>query len=110
MAWVVALTLFAADAGADAPPWRRRRPAGLVENRTASALVDPADWPAEPASPAVIDEARFARALHELCGWMPPGRDARYAHWLATYAAEFGEDPFLIGALIYRQSHCRPEA
>ena len=40
---------------------------------------------------------------------MPPGRPERYAGWMIASARTFGEDPFLLGALAYRHSACRPE-
>jgi len=75
----------------------------------ASLRVGPTDWPSEPDSPATIDPDRFAKALRELCGWMPPSRSRNYAKWIEEYARKFGEDPFLLGALIYRESRCRPQ-
>ncbi|UJR81865.1 Hypothetical protein I5071_39300 [Sandaracinus amylolyticus] len=91
-------------------PWRARRRAGVRPNHILTERVLPADWPSEPRTPARIDHARFARALHELCGFMPPGRDERWATWITQYAQEFDVDPFLIGALVHRQSRCLPDA
>lgn len=91
-------------------PWRTRRRAGVRPNYILTERVLPSDWPAEPRSPERVDAERFARALHDLCGFMPPGRDARWAEWITTYSAEFGVDPFMIGALVYRQSRCLPDA
>ena len=92
------------------PPWRARRRPKVRPNRLAAARVAPTDWPAEPATPGHVDEKRFAEALKTLCGWMPPGRATRYAHWTLQYANEFGVDPFLLAALAYRQGRCLPDA
>lgn len=91
-------------------PWRARRRAGMRPNHILTERVLPADWPAEPRAPQRVDPARFARALHELCGFMPRGRDERWAGWILQYASEFEVDPFMIGALVYRQSRCLPDA
>lgn len=114
---VVAVLVMALVAGAlaeaalaDAPPWRRRRRPDIRPNRRALTLVAPEDWPAEPPSPERVDPERFARALRELCGWMPPGRATRYGAWMLRYGAEFEVDPFLLGALAQRMGRCRPNA
>ena len=72
-------------------------------------LVELKRWPAEPIAPAAPAPDRFARALNELCGWMPPRRPQRYADWIIASARTFKVDPFLLGALIYRQSLCLPQ-
>jgi murein DD-endopeptidase MepM/ murein hydrolase activator NlpD len=103
--------VLASVALAEDAPWRARRTRGVRANHMAAARVAPNDWPAEPQSPAEIDPNRFARALGLLCGWMPPGRPLRYADWMLRYGAELEEDPFLLGALIYRRTEgsCRPD-
>lgn len=108
---ILAVLLVAASAIADAAPWRARRVRGVRPNWIATARVAPQDWPAEPPTPAQIDPNRFADALEQLCGWMPPGRPLRYADWILRYSAEFGEDPFLVGALVYTRTlgSCRPD-
>jgi murein DD-endopeptidase MepM/ murein hydrolase activator NlpD len=82
-----------------------------MPNHMATARVEPDDWPAEPESPAEVDPNRLARALRDLCGWMPPGRPLRYADWMLRYGAEQDVDPFLLGALIHRRTEggCRPD-
>ena len=117
VAVAVALVLSAGSwtgsfALADGAPWRARRTRGIRPNYMAAARVSISDWPAEPDAPAEIDPNRFARALHQLCGWMPPGRPLRYADWMLRYGAEFDQDPFLLGALIYRRTEgsCRPDS
>lgn len=93
-------------------PWRARRRLGLRVNRMARDRVRPTQWPPEPASPAVVSVERLARALEALCGWMPRGRARRYATWMRDHGARFAVDPFLLGALAYRQTEgsCRPDA
>src|SRR5690242_18209907 len=95
---------------APAHPWRARRRVGMRPNQILTERVLPADWPAEPTSPATVDPARFAHALHEICGFMPPGRDARWTEWILADAREFDVDPFVLAALVYRQSRCLPDA
>lgn len=96
---------------ADGPPWRARRISGMRPNHIATARVVSTQWPDEPETPAIIDPNRFATALEQLCGWMPPGRPLRYADWIIRYAREHGEDPFLLGALVYQRTlgSCRPD-
>jgi murein DD-endopeptidase MepM/ murein hydrolase activator NlpD len=106
----VLMALAMAIVAAGPPPFRARRRPGLRPNRLAQQRVRLADWPAEPRSPASVDPATFARALNQLCGWMPPARPRRYADWILASAAEFEVDPFVIGALVYRESRCRPDA
>lgn len=91
----------------DRPPWRTRRRSGVFHNKLAAARVSPEDWPGEPATPADIDPERFADALRTLCGWMPPGQHDDYAKWMLSAAGDFEVDPFLLGALVYRESRCR---
>ncbi len=98
------------EAGADALPWRRRRRPDIQTNRRAATLITPSDWPAEPASPREVDPDRFARALRELCGWMPPDRPATWTGYILSAAREHGEDPFLLGALVHRLGRCQPDA
>ncbi len=106
-----AAALLASSAVADGPPWRARRVRGMRPNLIATARVAPTDWPEEPPTPGRIDPDRFGAALEELCGWMPPGRPLRYADWILRYSHEFGEDPFVVGALVYERTlgACRPD-
>lgn len=94
----------------DAAPWHRRRRVDAEVNQRAMSLVQLEDWPAEPATPSAIDPARFAKAYHEICGWMPPGRARRWGDWMLAYAKEAGEDPFLLAALTFRLGRCRSDA
>ena len=107
MALFVLAMLLLATLGADRPPWRVRKRPGAQPNRLAAVLVHPDDWPAEPASPVRVDAKRFAEALHQICGYMPPSRPQTYAGYVLAAATEFSIDPFLLAALMYRESHCR---
>ncbi len=102
------LLLVVVLVGADRPPWRARRRPGIRHNRMASLRVLTQDWPQEPQSPGSVDKDRLAKALNALCGWMPPARPRKYAEWILAAASEFGEDPFLLGGLVFRESRCRP--
>ncbi len=102
--------LVLTDALAQPVPWRRRRRPELRSNRRSTALVRPEDWPPEPPSPVEVDPERFARALRQLCGWMPPARPRRYAELMIASGREFDVDPFLLGALAHRMGRCRPDA
>jgi hypothetical protein len=62
-------------------------------------------WPPEPASPAAVDVARFGSALAQLCA--DTAVDA-LAEALLSASAAFNIDPFLLGAVAYHQSECRP--
>jgi murein DD-endopeptidase MepM/ murein hydrolase activator NlpD len=91
------------------PPFRaRRRPTGSLKP-TGMGLVDVTTWPQEPPSPVAPDVQRFARSLHHLCGWMPPSRPETYARWILESSRHFNVDPFLLAALIYDRSQCRPK-
>jgi len=91
-------------------PWRPRRLRGMRPNYMATAWVEPDQWPAEPASPEPIDRERFTTAVRTLCGPMRPRTAELYASWMIDYGAEFGTDPFLLGGLAYRRSHCIRDA
>lgn len=93
----------------DRPPWRQRSRPDVHHNKLAAARISAQDWPSEPESPATVDPERFAKALRSLCGWMPRGRSTRYSEWTLAAATEFGIDPFLLGALTYRESRCRAD-
>jgi hypothetical protein len=73
-------------------------------------LKDPQRWPAEPESPpAPVDEMRFRQALAGMCeGMAGPRLLRRIASEILEAAAEAGVDPFLLGALVYRESRCVP--
>lgn len=107
---VLLLSTFGSSVAADAAPWRARRRQGTTPSRRASSLVQADEWPGEPASPANVDPARLAAAMRQLCGFMPRGRPERYSAWALKYATAHGEDPFLLVALMYRMSRCKPDA
>lgn len=91
------------------PPWPRRRRRGVPGLRArGQGLIDLKQWPAEPSAPGEPSVQRFGAALVQLCGWMPPRRRRRYARWIVTHGRQFGVDPFVVAALIYRQSLCLP--
>ncbi|MFN9813218.1 MAG: peptidoglycan DD-metalloendopeptidase family protein [Deltaproteobacteria bacterium] len=103
--------LDAVDVGGQARgPWPLRRRPGLRANTLLAERVLPEDWPAEPLSPREVDVARFSQALRSLCFGMPARRAESYARWVTADAREHGVDPFLLGALVYRESRCDPEA
>lgn len=92
-------------------PWHARRRPGLRPNCVLTERVEAVDWPREPASPrGTLDVARFAASLHELCRSWRADRERPWAEHIATYAAEFEVDPFLLGALVYRESRCDSNA
>lgn len=92
------------------PPWRARRRPGRTPNAVLAARVPIAEWPAEPAAPRTVDPDRFAQALHQICGSMRRDRERPWADAIRRYAAELEIDPFVLGALVYRESHCTPDA
>ncbi len=96
--------------GVERPPWHPRRRPHPRPNRLAMQRVRLAEWPDEPPSPEAVDPARFAEALRQICGWMPPGRATRYTGFILESAAEFEVDPFLLAALVYREGRCRSDA
>lgn len=104
---VLALALM----GQGRRPWHARRRPGLRPNYVLTERVEVADWPREPDSPrGALDVDRFARSLHELCRSWRADRERPWAEHIATYAREFDVDPFLLGALVYRESRCDSNA
>jgi murein DD-endopeptidase MepM/ murein hydrolase activator NlpD len=87
------------------PPWPRRAPPRT--ERPWRGLAKPKAWPPEPRGPETVDKPRLARALIQICGRLPQDRADRLAGWVHEYAQLFEVDPFMVGALIYRQSRCR---
>jgi murein DD-endopeptidase MepM/ murein hydrolase activator NlpD len=91
-------------------PATRQHRSSQPERRGTHELRDPADWPSEPDAPAdPLDEARFDAAVVALCDEVAPsdGLDA-VARLVREVSAETKSDPFLMAALVYRQSRCRP--
>ena len=87
------------------PPHQVRRRDGPA--RALPDFTSMYDWPHEPPSPTTVDDDRFTEALTMLCG---PATDhevrSRHAPAILQSAREFGSDPFLLGALVYRESGC----
>lgn len=102
---LVALVCMAADR----PPWRARRRPGVLPNRLAAGRVAVGDWPAEPASPPEVEPARLGEAIRSLCGFMRPSTRLTYARSMLAAARTYDVDPFLLGAMAYRESRCRPK-
>jgi murein DD-endopeptidase MepM/ murein hydrolase activator NlpD len=73
-------------------------------------LRDPSGWPAEPAAVAgALDPARFEAAVVAVCGEVAPDAGLpELARLVREAAAETHADAFLLAALAYRESRCRP--
>jgi murein DD-endopeptidase MepM/ murein hydrolase activator NlpD len=98
-----------AFSGPKAPFSRRRRVGTKAMKPKGHGLIEMKRWPAEPPSPQKVDPKTLGLVLKQQChNWMPPKRPFRYAQWILESSAEFGVDPFLLAALIYRQSRCLP--
>ena len=112
LVFLIASSLLSTLALADLSdaPWRRRRRRGVRPSLRALQLVTPEDWPSEPASPDEIDPERFASALRQLCGWMPPERPARWTGYMLEHSAHFDIDPFLLAALAHRMGRCNADS
>jgi hypothetical protein len=110
----IMLFLIASDAtGADArPPWpaRKRRVDGGLLRPGVHEVKNIARWPAEPASPpGPVDAQRFKAAFSDLCSGMASARMlGRIADEVLDAASTVGVDPFLLAALVYRESRCVP--
>lgn len=104
--WALTVTMFTAPTQADEPDLHRRKHRGQKPNYMANARVRVSDWRDEPAAPGSIDGERFASAMRTLCGWMNPSQAKKLTGYLQKYGAEFGEDPFLLAALMLHQSYC----
>jgi murein DD-endopeptidase MepM/ murein hydrolase activator NlpD len=90
------------------PKWKARSRTGVIPNRRAAQLIDPALWRDEPRTPSQIDPGRFQNALMYVCGQMPRERNARYAAWMLESAQRHGEDPFMLAAIVHRMTRCDP--
>jgi hypothetical protein len=88
----------------------RQRPSSGPLKRGIHELKDPTGWPAEPAPIlGALDAARFDAAVIKLCGEV--ARDEglpAVARVVREVAAETKSDPFMLAALAYRESRCRP--
>jgi hypothetical protein len=89
------------------PSLRQRRVPG-PRQRGLYELRDARDWPREPPRfLGAVDDARFDTALTTLCARVAPARDLPELGRLVREAAsDTGVEPFLLGALLYYQSHC----
>src|SRR6185369_7287283 len=90
---------------------RQRRGTG-PDKRGIHELEDPSYWPAEPTVEAgPLDAARFDAAVEKVCGEVAPDAGLpAVAAVVRQVSAETGADPFLIAALAYRTSRCRPSS
>jgi len=90
---------------------RQRRGTG-PEKRGIHELEDPSGWPPEPPTPAgPLDAARFDAAVEKVCGEVAPNAGLpEVARLVREASAETSADPFLIAALAYRTSRCRPSS
>ena len=89
---------------------QRQRRTGGPQKRGIHELRDPRGWPAEP-PPAVgpVDAARFDAAVITLCNEVAPAAAlADVARLVREASADTHVDPFLMAALAYRESRCRP--
>jgi hypothetical protein len=95
---------------ADVVAGLRQRPSSAPPKRGVHELKDPGGWPSEPASPAgPLDAGRFDAALVRMCGEV--ARDEglpEVARAVREAAAQTRSDPFMLAALAYRTSRCRP--
>lgn len=103
---VLSLLAGAFSVRADDVTLHRRKHRAQKPNYAANGRVRPSDWASEPQAPAKVDAKRFAKALRSLCGWMKPSRADELAEYFLNYGSQFGEDPFLLAALMYHHSHC----
>ncbi len=94
---------------ADTWPWRKRVGRHVkVHHKSTYKTIDPKIWPPEPIQPNPVDPQKFRQSLSSLCGPMPSARLARYASIILRETTRFDGDPFLLGALMYANSGCRP--
>jgi len=108
------ILIFAADVAAagERPPWparKRRTDKGLLRPGVHEAK-DIKRWPAEPDSPpAPIDGEKFRKSFSGMCEGMASMRLLRrISGEILQVADEVGVDPFMLGALVYRESRCVP--
>jgi hypothetical protein len=106
---IVSADVLAADAK---PPWpaRKRRTEEGPLRPGVHELKDPKRWPAEPESPpGPLDGAKFRVAFAGMCeGMAAPRMLGRISDEICQVADEAKVDPFLLAALVYRESRCVP--
>jgi hypothetical protein len=90
-----------------ARPWRARQPS--VEPKPAHQLRSVATWPAEPATPPEIDDARFHAAFAHLCSVDLDGAVAALSGDVLAAARASAVDPFELAALAFAASDCDPK-
>jgi hypothetical protein len=112
LALALTLSLATEAVATERAPWparKRRLDEGLLRPGVHE-LKDPKRWPAEPASPpAPLAVAKFRRAFASMCeGMASPRLLGHVAEEVLQAADEASVDPFLLGALVYRESRCVP--
>jgi murein DD-endopeptidase MepM/ murein hydrolase activator NlpD len=111
MCWSILLA-SATTAADPRPPWsaRKRHNGEALLRPGVHELKDPKRWPAEPESPpGPVDEGRFRKAFSGMCEGMANARMlAQIADEIGQVASEAHVDPFMLGALVYRESRCVP--
>jgi murein DD-endopeptidase MepM/ murein hydrolase activator NlpD len=100
------LSLGWATAAHSQRPSSARKPS--VEPKPAHQLRNVATWPAEPATPADIDEQKFHVAFARLCAVDPDGAVADLAGPTLAAARAEGVDPFELAALAFAATGCNP--
>jgi hypothetical protein len=106
----VATATTAPAAPSDIVEGQRQRHVPGPLKRGIHELEDPSGWPSEP-PPAIgpVDAQRFDAAVESLCGEVAPGAGLpEVARVVREVSAETKSDPFLMAALVYRESRCRP--
>jgi hypothetical protein len=90
-----------------ARPWHAREPS--VEPKPAHQLRSVATWPAEPTTPAEIDDTRFHSAFARLCSVDVGGAVAALSGDVLAAARASAIDPFELAALAFTASDCDPK-
>jgi len=90
-----------------ARPWTPRAPS--VEPKAAHQLRSVATWPAEPATPLAIEDAKFQMAFAHLCSVDPASPVASLAVPVLAAARTAAVDPFTLAALAFTASDCNPK-
>ncbi len=106
LSFCLAVVCAGANVAHAARPWTPRAP--TVEPKPAHQLRTLATWPAEPAVPVEIDDARFHAAFAHLCGADVDGAIAALSTDVLAAARDAGVDPFTLAALAFTASDCNP--
>ncbi len=108
--YFAAAFLFLSSVMAQKVPWQRRVGREVtIRHRLTYQQMSPRIWPPEPVAPIPADNGRFRSALGTLCGVMPSSRLDLFVETILDASNRFGIDPFLLSALMYHQSGCRPK-